>query len=107
MLQQSKRPFRWMDCERYDEEANATPSGLFFSLIQSEGNVSQALGSRVANSTDARVCEFYQMTITTPNTLALEPLLAQWVSCFGEQLPLQGGIPHGVMGEFAAYFTRS
>lgn len=98
---QSKRPFRWMDCERYDEEANATPSGLFFSLIQSEGNVSQALGSRLANPNDARVCEFYQMAIATPNTLALEPLLAQWVSCFDGQPPQQGRGADSVLGEFA------
>ena len=98
---QSKRPFRWMDCEPYDEDANATPPGLFFSLIQSEGNVSQALGNRLANPRDARVYEFYQSAIAAPSTLALKPLLAQWVSCFDGHPPLQGRNADRVMGEFA------
>lgn len=99
--QYSKRPFRWLDCERRVEEANVTPDGLFFSLIQSEGDVSQALGDRLTHSSNARVIEFYQAAIITPSTLALEPLLAQWIECFGDNPPQQDCNADRGIGELA------
>jgi len=77
------RQFRWAALEQSDPAHWATPSGAFLTWIQWEGRAD--LISRLEDSDFcAEVESFYRRAVAAPDTLALEPLLAEWLARYGD-----------------------
>lgn len=91
------RLFRWADFEEVSNEDHLVPHGLFFRLIQSEGNLEavMAAGQSVSGFNESlltKVHAYYQEVLACPQSMLILPVMERWLKEFPEAVPPDSGM---------------
>ena len=96
----TKRPFLWSELEVIDPSVGNTPLGAFFMFVQGEGKFPPNIAISNPEQT-IEVEKFYQAALAVRDTLALQPILADWLARFGATVPPNIRFLGGESGELA------
>lgn len=96
----TSRPFLWSELEVLGPATGDTPLGAFFLFVQGEGQI--PAGVPISNPDQvAEVENYYQAALAVPDTLSLQPVLADWLARFGATIPPNIRFLGGEAGELA------